>query len=470
MIRYTIDSTLTLRESPVFKNGLRGSAVYDRLNSSKDGLHLSNLSKRKIKQYVSGYFLENDKLGKNVSWVTLTVPPRIDGFSYQEWCDDPRIIRQLSKFLENLRKNHGLKNYIWVAERQDGKRNDYKHCTGAIHFHCIFDFENFVDYRNLNLYWIKLMNELGYKAFSSTALLKQMKEGYFSIEKTYQRYKKSLFSHIAEKSIYRPDFHKYIKSICDKELNHCLEVLKTQNYRDALRVFDPMTVNPEHPFCKIAYQPYEGKKIEILDFSMLQSYLTKYVTKNETKIHGRVWGASRGFSSVNYEIRITPDQARQLKEVEEMIICQKENKFDVGNNQFTTLSTKLNYKTFCKTDVYELLMDSIFAQRVKKELPELPKFENILDCFDFLETVYSKIESDSIEKELQYANSETRMEQICYPVSSMPINYDFYEQTERAIYEPVRIIPRYKKKRKIEIGKNDLELFDFIDRDKKQLK
>lgn len=463
MIRYTVDSTCTLRESPVFKTGLRGAANYDRLNSGKDGLHLSNLSKRKIKQYISGYFLENDKLGQNISWVTLTIPPRIDGFNYQEWCDDPQIIRRLSMFLENLRKRHGLKNYIWVAERQDGKRNQYKSSTGAIHFHCIFDFEGFVDYRNLNLYWIKLLNELGYRAFSSSALLKQMKEGYFSIEKTYHRYKDSQFKHIAEKSIYRPDFHKYIKSVCDSELEHCLQVLNTQNYRDALRVYDPMTVNPEHPFCKIAYQPYEGKKIKILDFQMLQTYLTKYVTKNETHIHGRVWGCSRGFSAVKYEILITPDQARQLKEIENIIICVKENKFDVGNNQFTTTATKLNYELFRKTPVYSLLMDSIMNQRVKKPDIVLPTFENILDTFDYLDTSYAQIAYNDMLKNEQFSNSEMRMETISFPSGSMPINYDFDNQIDE-IFKPLFVVPRFKKIRS-KISKNDLELFDFVDKD-----
>lgn len=448
MIRYSIDSTLTLREVPVFRNGARGVSDYDRKNSSADGFTLSNSAKRKIKQYISGYFLENDHLGKNISWVTLTVPPRIDGFNYQEWCDDQPIIKQFSKFLENLRKNHGLKNYVWVAERQDGKRNDYRHCTGAIHFHCLFDFDEYVSYSNLNLYWVKLLNELGYKAFSSTALLDKMKSFYFSIEKTYERYRKTLFSDIAKGLMSLPEYRAIVKKVCDRELEQCLKIVERQNFRDALQGIDPMTLNSDHPFCKIAYQPYEGEKLEILDFSMLQTYLTKYVTKNETKIHGRVWGASRGFSSIDYELVISAKQAQQLKEVQDIILCENEKSFEIGNNKFTTKTTKLDYKKFASTPVYLDLMSHIYEQRMNPEPPQLPDFPEFNDLMKHMNETFELVLNRSF-----YPNSECRMETLYFPASVMPIytppDNDVIFQSDSSV---------------------QMELFDFVDRDKKLFK
>jgi len=425
MIKYTIDSTLTLRETPVFRNGMRGASDYDRKNSSADGFSLSNASKRKIKQCVSGYFLENEHVGKNLSWVTLTVPPRMDGFSYQEWFDDSAIIKQLSKFLENLRRNHGLKNYIWVAERQDGKRNNFKFCTGAIHFHCIFDFRGFVDYRNLNLYWLKLVNELGFKAFSKKALIKMVNEKYFSIEKTYERNKKDFFAHIAKDLLKLPEYRKLVHSRALSEYSKCKEVLNYQSLRKCFNGIDPMCFNPNHPICKMAYQPYDAEKIEIKDFSMLQTYLTKYVTKNETRIFGRVWGASRGFTSVNYELQITAAEAAAVKEIEEIKICEKESSFEIGLNKFTTLSTKLSFDKFKQSDVYLRLMDSIITQRLNPEKNTIPEHVPVHQHFNFVSDAFVKLRAN-----LLFVNDEMRMESIALPPSFMPIDWDFDKRND----------------------------------------
>ena len=38
-------------------------------------------------------------------------------------------------WLTSLRKHRMLRDYLWIAERQDGKRNDYKQATNTVHFH-----------------------------------------------------------------------------------------------------------------------------------------------------------------------------------------------------------------------------------------------------------------------------------------------------------------------------------------------
>lgn len=464
MIQYSIDSTLTLRETPVFRSGLRGCAKYDRKNKASEGYSLSNQSKRKIKQYISGYFLENKAIGKNVSWVTLTIPPRIDGFVYQEWLDDSQIIKQLSKYLENLRANHGLKNYIWVAERQDGKRNNYEHCTGAIHFHCVFDFEGFVDYRNLNLYWLKLLNEKGYKSFSQRSFFDKINQKYFSIENTYLRHQKTLFADIAHGCIHLSGFRKKIHQVAKSEYYKCKDVLRYQDFRSAFNGIDPMTFNPEHPICKIAYNPVDIDKMNMNDFIKLQTYLTKYVSKNESSIRGRVWGASRGFSSVNYEMNISPAVAAELKQIESIVLHESEKKFDIGNNQYTAKTTKFDYSKFIQTEVYRDLMNHIFEQRLNPS-PEIPDHIPVSEQYKFVAEAFKEIRSRTV-----FANDETRVEQIVFPPSSMPVNYEFYDQSEVVVLPSVDMRKR-KRFRKLRLVPNmDIELFDFVDKNKKTFK
>lgn len=425
MIRYSIDSTLTLRENPVFKTGAKGVGVYDRKNRSEYGFSLSNQAKRKIKQYISGYFLENDEKGKNISWVTLTVPPRIDGFVYQEWIDDKKIIGQLSKFLENLRKNHGLLNYVWIAERQDGKRNNYEHCTGAIHFHCIFDFKGFCSYPNLNLYWLKLLNEIGIKAFSEKALIDKINDGYFSIEQTYERYKDTSFEDYTAESILCPEHSARIERIALEELAQCWQALERQNFRDSLQGVDPMTLNSDHPFCKICYNPFEIEKMKMKDFNKLQTYLTKYVTKNESKIYGRAWAASRGFSSIGYSVNITQEQAVELKSMQNMVISTHETKFEIGNNEFTSTSHKLDFDLFKKTAVYNYLVDSIWSQRKKISGFDMGEFmkDKGVDIMTELAFTIEVLKDDVALKDPQ--NSESRRNDIVLPRAYMPIDHDF---------------------------------------------
>ena len=73
-------------------------------------------------------------------FLTLTVPVHDQ--------DDRFYTKQLSKFLENLRKRHGMIHYLWRAERQ--KR-------GAIHFHIIFVGDR-LNAGHVRKYWQRLLN------------------------------------------------------------------------------------------------------------------------------------------------------------------------------------------------------------------------------------------------------------------------------------------------------------------------
>lgn len=78
-------------------------------------------------------------------FVTLTLP------SQQRHTDQQVKSKCLNSLLIELRKFHGLKNYIWRAEKQ---------ANGNIHFHLVMD--KFIEASKLRERWNRICNVLGY--------------------------------------------------------------------------------------------------------------------------------------------------------------------------------------------------------------------------------------------------------------------------------------------------------------------
>lgn len=87
-------------------------------------------------------------------FITLTLP------GIQLHSDQVLKRELLNKFLIWL-KYQGAKNYIWRAETQK---------TGKLHFHVITDV--YLQKDKLNGYWLKLLNNLGYKGGENAANIK----------------------------------------------------------------------------------------------------------------------------------------------------------------------------------------------------------------------------------------------------------------------------------------------------------
>lgn len=79
------------------------------------------------------------------AFVTLTLP------SKQIHSDKEIINGCLNQFLIELRKYHGVRNYVWRAELQK---------NGNIHFHLIIDC--FVPWNDMRNRWNRIVNKLGY--------------------------------------------------------------------------------------------------------------------------------------------------------------------------------------------------------------------------------------------------------------------------------------------------------------------
>lgn len=80
-----------------------------------------------------------------INFITLTLP------AHQQHSDQEITSRCLKNFLDVLRKNLKLENYIWRAEAQ---------ANGNIHFHLVTDI--FVPYNDLRKWWNQSVELLGY--------------------------------------------------------------------------------------------------------------------------------------------------------------------------------------------------------------------------------------------------------------------------------------------------------------------
>lgn len=461
MIRYTVDSTLTLREFHIFNNqGRRNSEDYERNNVFSNGTYLTDRSKRKIKQYVSGYFLENFEHKSNFLWVTLTVTPYLGStglkdfkYKYVPEYHDSEVIKLLSKYLNNLRKNHGLKNYVWIAERQDGKRNNYVSSTDAIHFHCIFDFDKFVDYRNLNLYWLKVLNEAGYAAFSEKAL--KDKKHIFTFDETFKRYSKTLFKSYTWDVVKLDEkLQSWVKKVADNDYLECCEAVENQYFKTGFKGIDPMCIDPNTPLALICYSPVDVDKIKISDMGKLQTYLTKYITKNDSLIYGRCWAASHGFSSIKYDLEITQTEAEEIRKINKMVFAEYETKIDFGTREFINRSYKLNFELFRETEAYRKLMESITTQRLNLNSPPPEIFETLTPSgtLEFVENSFEWVRQNTHE------NSEVR-------VNILDINPNFgIMPNENFMNEPPEFVKLEKIKSSFTPVQSVLFSFPLVER------
>ncbi|MGC3977850.1 MAG: hypothetical protein QM751_06190 [Paludibacteraceae bacterium] len=97
-----------------------------------------------------------DGSGKdNISFITLTLPTsQIKEYkkSYILWkWTDKDIKRQcLNQFLTEIKKDKGVKLFVWKAEKQ---------INGNIHFHLLVDKR--IDYKYINILWNRQLNKLG---------------------------------------------------------------------------------------------------------------------------------------------------------------------------------------------------------------------------------------------------------------------------------------------------------------------
>jgi hypothetical protein len=120
---------------------------------------MSRRTKSKIRDKVSAWYFTNvRKANGNMSrvhfnMITLTLTEKTR--------DHKKVYECLNHFFTLMRKMWGKFNYLWVAEIQDGKRNNYKHATGNLHFHIIVD--RYFQVGLVNKMWLKCLGTAGWK-------------------------------------------------------------------------------------------------------------------------------------------------------------------------------------------------------------------------------------------------------------------------------------------------------------------
>lgn len=134
-------------------------------DSEPKEFEMSLRTKSKIKDKM--YSLYRARM-RNYTFCTLTFINKVDDKTSQ-------VV--LNKFFTQLRKKYPKFHYIWIAERQDGKRNGYEHCTNNVHFHIFFD--RFFPIEKLNKYWVLMQYNSGieYPTISKETILKHYENG-----------------------------------------------------------------------------------------------------------------------------------------------------------------------------------------------------------------------------------------------------------------------------------------------------
>lgn len=82
---------------------------------------------------------------RNLKFLTLT----LSSFQFDTDTEIRQIV--LNQFLTELRQKFELKNYVWVAEKQE---------NGALHFHMLLDI--FIHWSTIREIWNRCQNKLGY--------------------------------------------------------------------------------------------------------------------------------------------------------------------------------------------------------------------------------------------------------------------------------------------------------------------
>lgn len=225
----TLDQSFFKREQKYRNNKIRN---VERLRKKQhmEAKAMSRRTRIKIKEKMMAVYSAS-KNNFTLQTLTLVAP-----------ATDYQAIKCLNKYLTVLRKNNGLFNYVWVAERQDGKRNKYKTATGNLHFHIIIDRRLEISY--INSLWV--CQQYNSKIINEEAALKFKNDNGITFK---QAHKKGCEA--------GSDWHQIIQ----KYLN-----------------------------------PVDVDKVKNIDG--MSAYLTNYIIKNETKASCAIWHCNRNVSKL----------------------------------------------------------------------------------------------------------------------------------------------------------------------------
>lgn len=247
-----------------------------RKNTKTDGFQLNKKAQKKCGYMMRLLHQRLKKKSSNMGFYTFTCTE--PNFKYEPKKHDREVTQQFQKLIENLRKHYGLKYYVYVAERQDGKRiKDNKEATNRIHYHCIFVFDNVLPHiQKVNYYWLELLSKIRYKTYNEKALF-----DYVELYKN-TKYDKDNYS-------YRNMVRKMRLANITNDITKFLpcsgmgyQPTQVRNHKQLLG---------RNLMNNVLFQPVHVDRIK--NHETVASYIAKYVVKSDEKIYSRVWGASK---------------------------------------------------------------------------------------------------------------------------------------------------------------------------------
>lgn len=252
---------------------------YNKGSSSKGSGYVSNYSKQKFSGYVANwidsyqhYFLSTRKFNRNFhhqfTFVTLTLPAGT-------FLDDKELHKTcLKPFIQQLKRKHFVRNYLWRAEPQKNLR---------LHYHLLLD--KSIDWRKLRDLWNGYMQSCGLIEEYKAKQLDFHKNGFqfrkelqtnWSYSSQLQAYQKGMRENWTDPNT--TDIHKlqkvknvrnYITKYMSKEDGTRRVGGRLLGCSDTLREVKSIVINLSHRFKNVIQQLAEedGSEVFSCDFA-----------------------------------------------------------------------------------------------------------------------------------------------------------------------------------------------------------
>lgn len=384
------DASVTLCD---FKGGSAGQKNKRApANRVQDGYIFGADAKRRLKNYVISASINGYLDGKNAMFATFTFTESLDIQVYEAKEHDEKLSKTFQTYINNLKINHGLKEFIYVAERHTGKRikneKGAKSKVGWLHYHTILIFDTFFPVQKLNYLWLKTINKHLNCKFTSHD---NQKNYIASLKNTQHNNTPNNLNNTVNSS------DKYIVDEC----NNWLFAISNNSLRDLSPLaFETVCEKEIKRIHKYLYSPVDIEFLSDKKTGILKviHYITKYITKSEIEteqievdgikltkqkpIYSRIWSASRLFTSQIIERKLMQYELNQiaLSGVKDV----KQNEFEIIDKETGEIS---------KISVYTIILDN-----------QVYKNKQFLNLFKQCE--HETTDSDEPEHPYQYSNNE----------------------------------------------------------------
>lgn len=356
--------------------------------NNEKGNILSTRARKEIKRLISSYAIVCDTQKQFLNWSTFSVPSPI-GEKYEPKKHDELAKNALKEWLKKM-KNETLSGYLWVAERQDGKRNDYKKASNHIHFHAVLVWETMPDVKYLNLCWLHELNAKGFEIFVSPERANEIINHGITYPKFVKgqkepltvfvpplRKKTKLIEDFAAKQGIKKLMPRYFDDFVKKMSEQIMNEIKPQNYRAVFHHL-PKNVNPDSIYFSFVNNPLDCKKLN--NWGQIQSYIAKYITKQDetNRIFCRIWAASREFSSLITGMNIEEQDYLEITGNPDYIYKEKRFTKELGGNTCHFTLHQLTELAFY-TGTHEMFRHNITYENEKNIAKMSQGFARLLD-------------------------------------------------------------------------------------------